>query len=135
MKKILIAAMTISVIATTGSVFAMESMDSMSMSGHTMMQMSGGTMMHNTMMKKDDEMMMSNDGMMMKDTMMMKKDGMMNAKAKGTVFNVAKYYGYNWATQKAKLATMAGIENYRGTKKQNLMIRAYLIKNDTMMSR
>jgi uncharacterized surface protein with fasciclin (FAS1) repeats len=44
-----------------------------------------------------------------------------------SVANIAQYLGYNWKNDKSRLAGMAGITNYRGTAKQNLMIKKYLL--------
>jgi hypothetical protein len=84
-------------------------------------------MKKDVMVKEEGAMMMKDDAMMMKaETMMMKKDIMVPAK-------VAAKYGYVWSRDKAKLATAAGIKNYRGTLRQNLIISAYLKKSNTMM--
>jgi hypothetical protein len=76
------------------------------------------TMMKDTMMK-DDKMMMSSDKMMMK---------------KSTA-SLANSMGYSWGKDRATLASKAGITGYRGTSKQNLMIRTYLMSmsKDQMM--
>jgi hypothetical protein len=105
MKKLFTWALAIALLAGTSSVFAMEPMDD--------------TMM----MKKDDTMMMKN-------TMMMKKDTMM--KKNKTAASLARHYGYNWSTDRSMLATMAGIEGYRGTRYQNMIIKAYLMKSNMM---
>jgi hypothetical protein len=96
------------------------------------------------MMKYDDKMMMSDsmDKTMMKDTMM-KEDAMMmkdDAKmmAKKSTAAVATSMGYTWSKDRAKLAEMAGVVGYRGTMKQNLAIRTYLMgmmKDKMMMAK
>jgi thioredoxin 1 len=75
-----------------------------------------GTMMKDTM---------SSDKMMMQDTMNM---------SKMSVAALAKHHGYNWSRDRKMLAKKAGITNYQGTAKQNLMIRSYLMsmKKDMM---
>jgi hypothetical protein len=91
-------------------------------------------MSSDAMMKKDA--MIKEEAMMMKDeSMMMKTDAMMMKKTSGvmTPAKVAAKYGYVWSRDKSKLAKAAGITNYRGTVRQNLMIAAYLKKSNTMM--
>ena len=78
-------------------------------------------------------MEMMDSGSMMDHPTMMTHDSMMK-KPTGSVILIAKYYGYTWKTDRAKLATMAGISHYRGTMKQNLIIRAYLLQMNTMAS-
>jgi thiol-disulfide isomerase/thioredoxin len=79
--------------------------------------------MSDTMMMKKDTMM--SDTMMMKDTMSM---------SKMSVTALAKNHGYTWSKDRKMLAQKAGVTNYRGTVKQNLMIRKYLMsmKKDMM---
>ena len=79
--------------------------------------------MSDTMMKDT----MSSEKMMMKDTVNMSKMG---------VAALAKHHGYNWSRDRKMLAEKAGIKNYRGTVKQNLMIKSYLMsmKKDAMMA-
>jgi thioredoxin 1 len=87
----------------------------------------------------DDAMMMKNDTMMsekmvMKDTVNM---------SKMSVAALAKHHGYNWSRDRKMLAEKAGIENYRGNVKQNLIIKSYLMSmkkdmmttEDTMMKK
>jgi uncharacterized surface protein with fasciclin (FAS1) repeats len=62
-----------------------------------------------------------------KDNSMMMKKPMT-----GNVSAIAAYYGYNWKRDRASLARMAGINGYIGTAMQNIKIRTYLIKMDTM---
>jgi hypothetical protein len=81
-----------------------------------MEMMDSGAMMH-----KDNKMMMP--GSM--DKTMMKDDAKMMAK-KSTAA-VAASMGYTWSKDRSKLAEMAGVVGYRGTAKQNLIIRTYLI--------
>lgn len=75
-------------------------------------------------------------GTMMKDTMssekMMMKDSM--SLSKMSVTAIAKHHGYSWSRDRKMLAKKAGITNYRGTVKQNLMIKSYLMsmKKDMM---
>lgn len=74
--------------------------------------------------------------MMHKDTMtssgtMMESDKMMDM-SKMSLQAIVKYYGYNWSKDRKNLATLAGIKNYRGTLKQNLMIRSYLTSSKGM---
>ncbi|MBP9779246.1 thioredoxin family protein [Candidatus Gracilibacteria bacterium] len=83
-------------------------------------------------------------GMMHKDTMMtasgtiIKKETMMDM-SKMSLQAIVNHHGYNWSKDRKKLAMMAGITNYRGTVKQNLMIRAYLLSDigmkDAMMKK
>lgn len=77
-----------------------------------------GTMMKDTM---------SSGTMMMKDTMNM---------SKMSVSALAKHHGYTWSKDRKMLAEKAGVSNYRGTVKQNIMIRKYLMsmKKDMMMT-
>jgi hypothetical protein len=92
-----------------------------------------GTMMKDDKMMTHDKMMtgtmMKDDKMMMKDTMTMKSYNRMSTAA------LAKAMGYTWSTDRAMLAEKAGITGYKGTLKQNLMIRAYLMgmMKDKMM--
>jgi hypothetical protein len=88
-------------------------------------KMMTGTM-DKTMMK---DTMMKDDKMMMKDTMTMKSYNRMSTAA------LAKAMGYTWRTDRAMLAEKAGITGYKGTLKQNLMIRTYLMgmMKDKMM--
>ena len=86
-----------------------------------------------------DTMMMKKDTMM-SDTMMMKKDTMNMSKMSVTA--LAKHHGYSWSRDRKMLAKKAGITNYRGTVKQNLMIKSYLMSmkkdmmaDDTMMKK
>ena len=98
------------------------------------------TMTDDAMMHKDDKMMsgtmdksMMKDTMMKGDTMMMKDDAKMMAK-KSTAA-LARSMGYTWSKDRVKLAEMAGVVGYRGTIKQNLTIRTYLMgmMKDKMM--
>jgi hypothetical protein len=130
MKKALILSVTL-LSTTTSSLFAMEEMS--------------GAMMHDAMMKKDDTMMMSHNTMkkdtMMKADTMMKKDTMMVKKS--SVAQTALAKGYNWNKDRKMLAKKAGITQYTGTTKQNLMIQSYLstmadgamMKDDAMMQK
>lgn len=45
-----------------------------------------------------------------------------------TLYDLTKQWGIDWKTQREDLAKQAGIENYRGTKEQNLKIRKYLLQ-------
>jgi hypothetical protein len=96
-------------------------------------KMMSGSMTHSdTMMKKDTMMkdtMKMDDKMMMKDTMSMKSYNRMSTAA------LAKAMGYTWRTDRVMLAEKAGITGYKGTLKQNLMIRTYLMgmMKDKMM--
>jgi hypothetical protein len=100
------------------------------------------TMTDDAMMKKDtmsadtmDKSMMK-DAMMKEDKMMMVDSAMMMKKqnAMSTAL-LAKTMGYTWMKDRATLASKAGIVGYRGTVKQNLMIRSYLMgmMKDKMM--
>lgn len=66
-------------------------------------------------------------GTMMKDSMSM---------SKMSVSALAKHHGYTWSKDRKMLAEKAGVTNYRGTVKQNIMIRKYLMsmKKDMMMT-
>jgi hypothetical protein len=98
------------------------------------------TMTDSGAMMKDDKMMSGSmthsdtmmDDKMIKDTMTMKSYNRMSTAA------LAKAMGYTWSTDRAMLATKAGITGYRGTLKQNLMIRTYLMgmmKDKMMMAK
>ncbi len=89
-------------------------------SGVSAMTMTDGAMM------KDDKMMSGTmDKTMMKgDTMMMSDDKMMMKKSPASLANSM---GYSWGKDRTTLATKAGIVGYRGTAKQNLAIRTYLM--------
>jgi hypothetical protein len=89
------------------------------------------TMTDDAMMKKDSAMTsetmdksMKKDTMAKDDKMMMKDDAMM---AKKSIASVAASMGYSWGKDRATLASKAGIVGYRGTAKQNGVIRAYLM--------
>ncbi len=88
----------------------------------------------------DDKMMSGSmthsDTMMKKDTMM-KDDKMMKSYNRMSTAALAKAMGYSWSTDRAMLAEKASITGYKGTMKQNLMIRTYLMgmKKDTMMTK
>ena len=69
------------------------------------------------------------DGAMMKKNTMMMSDTAMN---RMSVTALAKQMGYTWSRDRVKLATMAGVTGYRGTVKQNLAIRSYLVKSMKM---
>ena len=73
-----------------------------------------------------DSVLMPSKEMMKDNSMMMKKPMM------GNVSAIAARYGYNWKHDRASLARMSGIKGYRGTALQNIKIRTYLIKMDTM---
>ena len=77
-------------------------------------------------------MMMKNDAMMKNGSTSMSANSMMKSTrlSSMTVTAVAMHFGYKWRTDRAKLAKMVGISNYRGTYSQNMMIKAYLIKNN-----
>ena len=97
-----------------------------------------GTMMKDDKMMTHDKMMSgSMDKTMMKDTMM--KDTMtMKSYNRMSTAALAKAMGYTWRTDRAMLATKAGVTGYRGTMKQNLMIRTYLMgmmKDKMMMAK
>ncbi len=81
----------------------------------------------NASMSMDSSMKM--DGTMMKsDTSMMMKGGMMKMDwSKQSVMSIAMHLGYNWKTDRSKLAKMAGVMNYRGSVSQNLKIKSYLL--------
>jgi hypothetical protein len=120
MKSAMIAVL-ISGLTLVSGVSAMEMMDS-------------GTMMHkDTMMSGSmDKTMMKDDKMMTKDMMTMKDYNRMSTAM------LAKAMGYTWQTDRAMLATKAGITGYRGTAKQNLAIRIYLMgmmKDKMMMAK
>jgi hypothetical protein len=110
MKSAMIAVLTAGLTLVSG-VSAMTMTDSGTMMKDDKM-MSGSMTHSDTMMKKDT---------MMKDTMTMKSYNRMSTAA------LAKAMGYTWRTDRAMLATKAGITGYRGTLKQNLMIRTYLM--------
>lgn len=99
------------------------------MTGDTMtgdhMMMATGAMMDDTM-KKDDTMM-KNDDSMKNDTMMKDDHMMMKDYKKLTVALLAKKMGYTWKTDRKMLAEKAGVTNYKGTAKQNIKIRTYLL--------
>jgi hypothetical protein len=84
-------------------------------------------------MMMKDAMVKEEGAMMMKDNGMMKTDAMVKTNGRMTPSKIAAKYGYVWSRDKAKLAVAAGIKNYRGTVRQNLMIAAYLKKSNTMM--
>jgi hypothetical protein len=93
-------------------------------------------MTDDTMMMKDDKMMSgAMDKSMMKDTMMKDNKMMMSDDAKMmakkyirmSTAALAKTMGYTWSTDRTILAEKAGITAYKGTIKQNLMIRTYLM--------
>jgi hypothetical protein len=90
--------------------------------------MEGSMMMDNSSMMKNDAMMMDSSKSM-SDTSMMKTTKLSSM----TVTAVAMHFGYKWRTDRVKLAKMVGISNYRGTYSQNMMIKAYLIKNNSQM--
>ncbi len=116
MKKIISVGVALTLALSTLAVSAMEMQ-----AGDTMMKKD------EAMMMKDGTMTMEKDTMMKKDdAMMMKKDTMMMDSSKLTVQGLAKKMGYNWLKDRKMLAEKAGIQNYRGTKAQNLMIRKYL---------
>ncbi len=73
-----------------------------------------------------DSAMMKKDTMMTTDAMTMKKYDRMSVVA------LAKQMGYNWQSDRTKLAKMAGVRGYHGTAKQNLIIRSYLFKSMKM---
>ncbi len=102
-------------------------------SGASAMTMTDGAM------TKDDKMMsgtmdktMMKDTMMKGDTMMMSDDKMMMKKSPAALANSM---GYSWGKDRTILAQKAGIVGYRGTVKQNLAIRTYLMgmSKDKMM--
>lgn len=64
--------------------------------------------------------------MMYKSTTTVTDMKMMDMK-KMSLANLVKYHGYTWSKDRNKLAIMAGIKNYKGTAKQNMMIRSYLM--------
>jgi thiol-disulfide isomerase/thioredoxin len=74
----------------------------------------------------------------MTDTMMVKKDSMLTDSStmkmydRMSVVAIAKQMGYTWKSDRMKIAKMAGINGYRGTAKQNMMIRNYLLKSMKM---
>jgi hypothetical protein len=74
----------------------------------------GTTMDHNTSMMTGamDRNMSMTDG-----AMMMKK----------STASVAASMGYTWSKDRKTLASKAGIVGYRGTAKQNMVIRTYLV--------
>jgi hypothetical protein len=115
---ILIAGLTL-----VSGVSAMEMMDSGAMMTHDTMM--SGSMTHDTMMSGS----MTHDTMIKNDTMMIKDYARMST------VSLAKSMGYNWSKDRVMLANKAGIVGYRGTLKQNLMIRNYLmsIMKDKMM--
>lgn len=73
-------------------------------------------------MKMEGAMMKSDSAMMMKKGGMMKMDW-----SKQSVMSLAVHLGYNWKTDRSKLAKMAGVMNYRGSVSQNLKIKSYLL--------
>ena len=109
MKKIISLGVIGAMALSTLSVSAMEMMSDSSM-----------------MMKKEDGMMMKSDTMMKSDGMMMDHSMSMGMKNMSVVM-VAKSLGYTWKSDRAKLAKMAGIKQYRGTASQNMMLRKYLL--------
>ena len=86
--------------------------------------------MDGAMMQKDMTATSMSDTTMQKDTVM-KDDKKMNMSSM-SLMAIIKYSGYNWSKDRNKLATMAGIKNYRGTAKENLIIRAYLLSSKSM---
>jgi thiol-disulfide isomerase/thioredoxin len=86
--------------------------------------------MDGAMMQKD-AMTTSVSGTTMKKDTIMKDDKMMYMSSM-SLMTIVKYSGYNWSKDRKKLATMAGIKNYRGTAKENLIIRAYLLSSMSM---
>ena len=111
MKKIISLGMISAMALSTLSVSAMEMMSDSS------------TMMHTDTMMKSDSMMKS-DGMMMDHSMSTSVSVSLKFKPVATV---AAHLGYNWKSDRAKLAKMAGIENYRGTVSQNIRLKKYLL--------
>ena len=95
--------------------------------------MATGSMTHDSMMSGSTDSMMMSGSMMTHDSMASHSTMSMSHKPRGSVIFVAKYYGYTWKTDRLTLAKMAGITNYRGTTKQNLTIRNYLLQMNTMM--
>jgi hypothetical protein len=90
-----------------------------------------GAMMH------DDKMMMSGsmDKTMMKDDKMMQDTMTMKSYSRMSTAALANAMGYTWRTDRVMLAEKTGITGYKGTMKQNLMIRTYLMgmMKDKMM--
>ena len=80
-----------------------------------------------------DSVLMPPKDMMKSEAMEMKK--VMKKVMTGNVSSIAAYYGYNWKSDRANLARMTGINGYRGIASQNIKIRAYLIKMDTVMQK
>lgn len=80
------------------------------------------------MMKHDSSMMMKSDAMMMKsDTMMKPSVGKMESRMMSmTTAGLAAKLGYTWKSDRMKLASLAGIKNYRGSASQNIAIKKYL---------
>lgn len=83
---------------------------------------SNASMSMDTSMKMEGAMMKSDSAMMMKKGGMMKMDW-----SKQSVMSLAVHLGYNWKTDRSKLAKMAGVMNYRGSVSQNLKIKSYLL--------
>ena len=103
------------------------------------MTSSDGTMMDkntDAMMKKDvlttDSSMMKHDDMMTGTTVTAGDKMMTTDMSKMSLIEIAKHCGYTWSKDRVKLAKMAGIKNYRGSVKQNAVIRAYLLSDKGM---
>lgn len=107
MKSILTIGITGAILLSTAPTFAMTHMD-------------GSMSMEHTMMKSENSMSMSMDNSMTKK-MLMKK----------TVSEIAAQFGYNWSSDRTKLAGLAGVTNYRGTLYQNARIRTFLLSLNT----
>lgn len=83
------------------------------------------------MMSSEPSMMTTNtmmssgmDGMKMKSTTSV---SMSTKLRNGSVIALARYLGYTWKTDRVMLAKMLDIPNYRGTAKQNIIIKKYLV--------
>ena len=110
MKKIISLGMISAMALSTLSVSAMEMMSDSSV------MMKSDTMMKHDGMMKDDKMM--DHSMSMSTSVSLKNK---------PVASVASHLGYSWRADRSKLAKMAGINNYRGTVSQNVILKKYLL--------
>lgn len=99
MKKIISLGVASVLLVSGIQTFAMVSMDS-SMS------------MDNSMMMKDSESSMTGSMMMKMNSMNMDKEMIIDW-SKKSVIDIAKHYGYNWMKDRAMLAKITGITEYK----------------------
>jgi hypothetical protein len=113
----------------TGMILATLAALSLTASASAMEMMDSGTMMaKDTMMTGSMDKSMMKDTMMHSDKMMMSDSKMMMKKyVRMSTASLAKSLGYTWSTDRAMLAEKAGVTEYKGTVRQNLQIRTYLM--------